>query len=113
VDIDVYPFIVVNENKMLDFYLISDNEPTPKPDKVDGLEYLGGLEEGIYIRLIKKGIIDKKYDYYSDFRWTSKDVKLITENLKNKSNSDSDINTFKTITEKVIKSKFGIITLCD
>jgi len=98
---------------MLDFYLISDSELTPKPDKLDELEYLGGLHEDVYGRLIKKGIIENRYDYYSDFRWTSNDVKLIVERFKNISSHDSDVRLLKKITEKAIKSSFGIITLCD
>lgn len=98
---------------MLDFYLISDNEPIPKPDKLDKLEYLGGLNEDVYSRLIKKGIIEKRFDYYSDFHWTSKDVKQIVERFKNISSHDSDIRMLKKLTEKAVKSSYGIITLCD
>lgn len=98
---------------MLDFYLISDSEPTPKPDKLGELEYLGGLNENVYSRLIKKGMIDKRYDYDSDFRWTSKDVKLIVRRFKNISSHDSDIIPLKKLTEKAINTNYGIITLCD
>ena len=98
---------------MLNFYLISNSKPTPKPDNMGKLEYLGGLNENIYSRPIKKGIIDKRYDYYSDFRSTSKDSKLIVERLKNISFRDSDIIPLKKQTEKAINTNYGIITLCD
>lgn len=39
---------------MLDFYIIPDSEETPKPDKVDKLDYAGGLELEIFYRLKKK-----------------------------------------------------------
>jgi len=98
---------------MLDFYLIPDSEPTPRPEKVDELEYIGGIDEVAYTRLIKKGIIENRYEYYSDFRWSSKEVKQIAEYLKNKPNDDSDINILKTIIERTLNSKTGIISLCD
>jgi hypothetical protein len=97
---------------MLDFYIISDSEVNPKPDKIDNLDYAGGLEYDIYERLVRKGIINSRFDFYSDFRWGNSLVKQIDSKAKEFS-SDSDVTTLKKIVEKAMNAESGLITLGD
>ena len=97
---------------MLDFYLISDSEEKPKPDKLDNLDYAGGLGSDIYDRLVKKGIIDSRFDYYSDFRWGNQLVKQI-ESKANIFNTDSDVIKLKKIIDKAINKELGLIAFGD
>lgn len=97
---------------MLDFYLISDSEGKPKPDKLGNLDYAGGLEPDIYDRLVRKGIIDSRFDYYSDFSWGNQLVKQI-ESKANSFNTDSDVIKLKKIIDKAIYKEFGLIAFGD
>ena len=97
---------------MLDFYIISDSEGKPKPDKLDKLNYAGGLESDIFDRLVRKGIIDSKFDFYSDFRWSNQLVKQIDSKTK-EFTTDSDITALKTIINKAINSDSGLISCGD
>ena len=67
---------------MLDFYIISDSEAKPKPDKIDQLDYAGGLESDVFDQLIRKKIIDSRFDFYSDFRWGNQLIRQIDSKTK-------------------------------
>ncbi|KXX69452.1 hypothetical protein [Flammeovirga sp. SJP92] len=97
---------------MLDFYLISDSAVKPKPDKLHSLDYVGGLESDIYDRLIKKGIIDSRFDYYSNFRWGNQLVRHLDSKIK-EFGSDSDVSVLKRIIEIALSSGTGLIAYGD
>ena len=97
---------------VLDFYLISDSEGRPKPNELKNLDYAGGLESDIYDRLVRKRIIDSRFDYYSDFRWDSQLVKQIEFKTKN-SKTDSDIIKLNEIINEAIKKGFGLVAYGD
>lgn len=97
---------------MLDFYLLSDAESKPKPDELGNLDYAGGLESNIYNRLVRKGIIDSRFDYYSDFRWGNQLIKQI-DSKANDFSGDSDVNKLKEIIDKAINKELGLIAIGD
>lgn len=97
---------------MLDFYLIADSASRPKPDQLDKLDYLGELESAVYSRLIKKGIIDSRFDYYSDFRWTNSIIQQIRSRIKNFS-ADADVLQVLKIIDQVSNLEFGLIAFGD
>lgn len=98
---------------MLDFYLINDEQKTPKHPKQINLRYICGLDSKTFENLKEKGIIDSRFDYYSDFRWRTKLVKEINiKALKNKG-IDTDIKKLYLILEKALETKSGIIAYCD
>lgn len=97
---------------MLDFYIIEDSEIKPKPDELKNFQYAGGLEIVIFERLIKKGIIDQRFDFYSDFRWSYEFVELISSKTKYFDN-DYDVNLMRSITDKAKKFKSGLSALSD
>lgn len=94
---------------MLDFYIIKDTEVRQTPNK---LRYAGGLEFGPFKRLANLGIIDSKFDYYSDFRWQSSylhQIALKMEGLE----SNTDIAKLKSIIDKAINTQSGLIAFAD
>ncbi len=97
---------------MLDFYIISDSEGKPKPDKLKNLDYSGGLESEVYERLVRKGIIDSRFDFYTDFRWNNQLVEQIETKTK-EFHSDSDVKALKKIIDKAINTKSGLISFGD
>ncbi len=97
---------------MIDFYVIADNEQKPNPKNIDKLEYAGGIESDIYERLIKKGIIDSRFDFYSDFRWGNQLVRQLDSKTE-KIGSDSDISALKRIIDKALNSESGLIAYGD
>ena len=97
---------------MLDFYLISDSEGKPKPEKLDSLDYAGGLESDIFDRLVRKGIIDSRFDYYSDFRWGNQLIQQI-DSKANDLNTDTDVKKLKEIIDKAVIKESGLIAFGD
>lgn len=98
---------------MLDFYLISDNKKT-NPKSPKNLKYAGGIEDDKYYRLIRIGLIDEKYDYYSDFRWNTAVVKQINKHLeKYKTDNNTDIETLRQIINQAVENNCGLIAYCD
>ena len=97
---------------MLDFYLISDSEGKPKPDKLNILDYAGGLESDIFDRLVRKGIIDSRFDYYSDFRWGNQLIQQI-DSKANDLNTDTDVKKLKEIIDKAVIKESGLIAFGD
>lgn len=95
---------------MLDFYLLPDDKPMPR--KLDSLEYAGGLEYDVYDRLVSKRIIDSRFDYYSDFRWSNHIILQIYSRI-NEINLDSDLSKVKSILDKANAKGYGLIALAD
>ncbi|GGG07525.1 hypothetical protein GCM10011344_05080 [Dokdonia pacifica] len=97
---------------MLDFYIASDSKEKPKPDMLNTLEYAGGLEFEMFERLVRKEIIDSRFDFYSDFRWGSKMIKQIDMKIR-EYNDDSDVVYLKKILDKAQNLKAGLIAYGD
>lgn len=64
---------------MLDFFLINDDEPTP--DTPDGYVHAGGLTLEIYERLQRFEIIDTRFCYFDDFRWSRETIAALQARL--------------------------------
>ena len=96
---------------MLDFYLIKDEQKKPDYPEQENLEFVSGIDYETYERLIIKGMIDKRFDYYSDFRWNNQMVKQIM-NKKGKERN-SDFEKLSDILKKAIEKNCGLIAYCD
>ena len=98
---------------MLDFYLINDEQTKPSYPEEASLEYVSGLNSKTFETLKEKGIIDSRFDYYSDFRWNMHLVEQISIKVAENRSSDSDCKKLTQILEKALESKSGIIAYCD
>ena len=98
---------------MLDFYLIKDEQPKPNYPEKANLEFILGLDSRTFENLIKKEIIDSRFDFYSDFRWNRKLIEQINIKISNYKKSDSDIEKLNVILKKALKFESGIIAYCD
>lgn len=98
---------------MLDFYLIKDEQSKPNYPEHVGLEYVFGLDSRTFDNLVKKEIIDARFDYYSDFRWSKELVEQINSKVVKIKNSGSDIDKLNVILKKAMESKSGVIAYCD
>ncbi|MCD8433606.1 hypothetical protein LNJ05_12615 [Tenacibaculum finnmarkense genomovar ulcerans] len=98
---------------MLDFYLIKDDQPKPNYPEQVSLEFVIGLDSKTFESLIKKRLIDSRFDYYSDFRWNLKVIEQINLNIVKAKNLDSDIDKLNLIINKALELKSGIIAYCD
>ena len=58
---------------MLDFYFIDDEQPSTTPYRQ--LKHVCAVEEEEFEMAQKAGLIEARADYYSDFRWSSEQVK--------------------------------------
>lgn len=97
---------------MMDFYLIKDSEPIPNfPD--DDLQFLGYLDLKTFNRLQKIGLISNRYDFYSDFRWSTDILKQVENQILNSSSDNSDIKKIKEIITNALEKNCGILAYCD
>lgn len=105
---------------MLDFYKISDD--TPKPDLLKGIKLakVNSLEFDDFEDLKIRKLIPSRFDYYSDFRWSSRFTldlyNLILESHPklNKSNSEiNSVNAFYHILQEAVKDNLGLVAYSD
>ncbi len=96
---------------MIDFYLIKDEQPKPDYPEQASLEFVDGINYKTYENLVKKGIIDSRFDYYSDFRWNSQLIEQIFKRIKKP--TDSDFRVLNKILNRATESKKGLIAYCD
>ncbi|MBT2623006.1 MULTISPECIES: hypothetical protein [Chryseobacterium] len=99
---------------MLDFYSIKDDQPTPSyPEKLD-LKFVGDLDDITFGNLQNKGIIDRKLDYYSDFRLSRSVIQLIRQTISdNKLESDTDVKKIVLLLDLADKYHSGLIAYGD
>ncbi|MGE9310522.1 hypothetical protein ACLOAU_02695 [Niabella sp. CJ426] len=77
---------------MMDFYIIGDDQAIPNYPEELGLQFVGGIDYGTFKNLQSKGILDKGFDYYSDFRMDTVLLKQIQENILQKElQTDTDV----------------------
>ncbi len=97
---------------MLDFYLIKDDQITP--DSPTELEFIGQLDSKTFKNLKTKGIIENHYEYNSDFRWKSEQIKQICQNnTDHKQQNDTDVKQLFKIIEIIENTNSGIIAFGD
>lgn len=99
---------------MLDFYFMNDSAMNSKSLLPENLEFAGSLDDKAFQNLKAKGIIESRYDYYSDFRWNVVQVKQIHSMIHQKSlMTDSDVKTLKAFLDQAMIKECGLIAYCD
>lgn len=99
---------------MLDFYIIEDDQPKPSNLGRNNLTYAGGLDNKTFDSLRRKGIIDDRFDYYSDFRWGTQLITQIRKAIQNeKMEKDSDVQSLLTLLNTAEQKKSGLIAYGD
>jgi hypothetical protein len=99
---------------MLDFYLIRDDQPKYGNSKRAELQFAGELDYECFENLKAKGLIDDRFDYYTDFRWGTDLIKQISEKIDKKViESDSDIKKLIELLNMAIQNKCGLIAYSD
>ena len=99
---------------MLDFYIIEDDKPKPSNPGQSNLTYAGGLDDRTFYNLKRKGIIDDRFDYYSDFRWGTQLIAQIRKTIQNrKMERDSDVQSLLTLLDFAGRQKSGLIAYGD
>jgi hypothetical protein len=97
---------------MLIFYLINDDHV--KPNTPQEKKHVGGLDDQTFENLKRKGIIDTRFDYYSDFRWGTAIIKQILEKISQKQiQSDNDVKELLKLLNIAEKEQSGLIAYCD
>lgn len=98
---------------MLDFYFIADE--TVKPDNGPSeLDFAGALDDKTFANLQKKGIIDNRFDYYSDFRWSEVILNQIRERIDQKQlYADTDVVKLLQLINAAREKKSGLIAYGD
>lgn len=99
---------------MLDFYFIKDDQKKPLHPEHSRLEFAGGLDYQTFENLKKKGIIDSRFDYYSDFRIETLQIKQIRQTILQESiQIDSDAMKLTQLLDTAEKKQSGLIAFGD
>ena len=98
---------------MLDFYLINDEQPKPNSFQKSGLAFAGSLNEQTFEDLKQKKIIEERFDYCTDLRWSKGQVIQKFTQLKKQSTKETGIVTFLAILEKAVNQQSGLMTYSD
>lgn len=97
---------------MLDFYYISDKKS--KPGSLQELDFAGDLDDKTFHNLQKKGIIDDRFDYYSDFRWGFAILKQIRERIVQKQlHTDTDVVKLLRLIDAALEKQVGLMAYGD
>lgn len=99
---------------MLDFYIIKDDHPEPEYPEEVGLIFVGGLDLKTFDNLQNKGIIDKGFGYYTDFRLGSVLIEQIRQNILQKQlQADTDVKKLLDLFDEADKKQSGLIAYGD
>jgi len=99
---------------MLDFYIIEDQRQKPRTPEELGRAYAGGLDDNTFENLQKKGIVDKRFDDYSDFRWGTEMILQIRQTIqKKKMEKDTDVQKLVILFEAAEQQRSGLIAYGD
>ena len=99
---------------MLDFYIIKDEQKKPNNPGKLGRDYAGGLDYKTFSNLQNKGIIDNRFDYYSDFRLDTKLINQIRLQIIQKNmQTDTDVILLLQILNMTEINQCGLMAYCD
>lgn len=99
---------------MLDFYFMNDSDIKPHSPGEQNLEFAGSLDDKTFQNLKTKGIIESRYDYYSDFRWGEALVKHIHSMIHQKGRmTDRDVKILKAFLAQAMERQCGLIAFGD
>ncbi len=99
---------------MLNFYIIKDDQAKPNYPEQLGLEFVGGLDDNTFDNLHNKGIIDKRFDYYSDFRLETVQIKQIRQTIIQKQlQADDGVKKLTQLFDTADKKQSGLIAYGD
>ncbi|WP_294677153.1 hypothetical protein [uncultured Fluviicola sp.] len=98
---------------MLDFYFIAEEISKPINEPL-GLDFAGDLDNKTFANLQKKGIIDDRFDYYSDFRWSKLILNQIRERIDRKQmHFDTDVIKLLRLINTALETKSDLIAYGD
>jgi hypothetical protein len=99
---------------MLDFYIAKDDQTKQTYKEKLEREFAGGLDSKTFSNLQSKGIIDKRFDFYSDFRLSRLQITKIRDIISQRQlEADSDVLQFSEIIEKAESRQSGLIAYGD
>jgi hypothetical protein len=99
---------------MLDFYIIKDDQSKPGYPEQAGLAFAGGLDDNTFDNLQNKGIIDSRFDYYSNFRLGTDLIKQIRQNILQKQlQADDDVKMLIQLFDAADMHQSGLIAYGD
>lgn len=90
--------------------MISDDQTKPGHPQILSLKFVGGLDERTFESLQNKGIIDKRFDYYSDFRLGTMLIKQIRQTIIQKQlQTDNEVKQLTQLFDTADKNQSGLI----
>ena len=95
---------------MLDFYLISDEQPDDYP-LTHAVEYAGGIKMREFEQAQHAHIIDYQLGFFDDFRWSSTQVRQRL--VKVYETHSEQFDALRGILQQAMEMNCGVIAFCD
>lgn len=99
---------------MLDFYLIADHQSYSSNPEKAGLVWAGGLESDVFNRLKRIKLIDERFVYDADFRWSRAIiVQLRTTINQRRIESSTDVQKLLRLLDLADQHNSGLLACAD
>jgi hypothetical protein len=99
---------------MLDFYLIADDQAHSNHPEKAGLVLAGSLESDVFDRLKRIQLIDGRFEYYTDFRWSRTIIlQLLTTIKKRQIESSTDVQKLVRLLDLADQNNSGLLACAD
>lgn len=99
---------------MLDFYLIDDEQARPDDPEQAALMMAGGLNDHTFGRLKRKQVIDERFEYCKDFRWSrSMLIQIRSTIMKRGLQADTDVQKLLLLLDLAERHGNGLISYTD
>lgn len=99
---------------MLDFYLITGYQSHSNNPEKKGFVLAGHLESDVFERLKRIQLIDERFEYYTDFRWSRAMIlQLRTTIERRRIESSSDVQKLLSLLNLADQHNSGLLACAD
>ncbi|BDD00833.1 hypothetical protein [Persicobacter psychrovividus] len=98
---------------MLNFFVIADEDAKPTPAQLHDMPHVGEIDDKTFFHLMQLGIIDSRFNYYSDFRWSTDTIAQVFRKISGADNDDPCVEKLLTILIEAKSAKKGLIAVGD
>lgn len=99
---------------MLDFYLIADHQSHSDNSEKEEFVLAGHLESDVFDRLKRIQVIDGRFEYYTDFRWSRAMIVQLRATIKrHQIESSTDVQKLVRLLDLADQQNSGLMACAD
>ncbi len=99
---------------MLDFYLIADDQAHSNNPERAGLVLAGHIGHDVFDRLKRREVIDGRFEYYTDFRWSRAVIAQMRSVIRQRQlRSFTDVQKLLNLLDLADQDNSGLVAYAD